>query len=97
MLDRLVDPRLPRAQDNLASPVVQIDAAARLLLKVLLLNLPFIDQRENQPIDEDRLEDLRKIQIQAEPTEVRLVQKADARVQVRPIDLRKRQNVDLVL
>ncbi len=60
---------------------------------MLLLNLPLVDQGEDQPIHEHRLKDLGHIEVQGEPPEVSGMQEANARVEMGTIYLTEGGNI----
>lgn len=67
--------------EHLAAVVVQ-PADAALLFKILLAQLLFVEQGEDQAVRQQRLENLRQVQRQAEALGARLVQIRDQRVEL---------------
>ena len=61
--------------------------AFALLGEVLRLDHLFVHKHQNKAIDKNRLENLRDIQIEAETTEIRFMEKSDSGIKMRSVDL----------
>jgi len=86
--------RLFPGLDNKLAPLIIEKDAFGAGDEVAALELPAGDQTEDQPVDENRLEDLGDIEVERMTPEVRLVEIADARVKMRLVDLGQNSGVE---
>src|SRR5215213_2103310 len=93
VLDGRLQARVPLPKDDLAAGLLQV-AAVQVLREVPLGELPVVQELEDHPVGEDRLEDFGQVERQREAARPRLVQEAHRRVELRAVDLRQRGGVD---
>ncbi len=80
--------------DNEFSPIIIEENALRAGDEVSALQLPAVDQTEDQSIDENRFEDLSDIKVQCMAAEVGFVEVANARIEVCLIHLCQNGSVE---
>src|SRR5205085_8275576 len=83
----------PLLQYNLAPGLFQV-TAVQVLREIAFVQLPIVEQLEEQTVGQDRLEDFRQIERERKPTRARLVQETDRRVELGAVDLRQRRRID---
>ena len=94
MLDGRRQALLQGGQEQLLAGVGQ-EAAVEAAVEVAVFELAGVEQPEDGPVHDQRLEDLRQVQGQREAAGARLVQVGDGRRELRPVDLAQADGVEV--